>query len=155
MKSNKKHYHLSLYSLHKFPLSPEKWGQIATMVSDPLWKKYIKYIIKSKPSSVREIEVNEYSSIIHYSHQSPGQRLLAQSFEGKSWTYSCFSTHIPKEREKAPKHCTAALAGMSLCERHAKLTCSSLWFSNISKADGHSFMCKLVKLGKACFLNCK
>jgi len=75
MKNTKKHYLLSLYSSHKFPLSPQKWGQIATMVSDPLQKEYKKYIIKSKPSSTNEIEVKEYSSLANYSHQSSGQRL--------------------------------------------------------------------------------
>lgn len=140
MKSTKNHYHLSLCCLHKFPLSPEKWGQIATMVLDPLWKEYIKYI-KSKPSSQDRLKWMSTAalSITAISHLDRGCRHKTRACGPVIWGEELnvplfLHTHPERDRKGLQNYCTAALAGMSSREGQVKLSCSSVWFSNVSKA---------------------
>lgn len=159
MKSNRKHYHLSLYSLHKFPLSTEKWGQIATMVSDPLWKEYIKYIIKSKPSKAKtNCTVALSTTAISHLDRScwHNTRTHWLSHLRERIEHTPVSPHMLRKREKRPQN-IAELHWLGWA--HVKGKSSSLaplcGLLMYQKQHGHSLMFKLVKLGNTCFLSCK
>lgn len=149
--SNKKHCHLSLYSLHKFPFSPEKWGQITTtMASDPVWKEYIKYI-KRKSFNAREMWVSTAVSSI----TATWTEAVGSVIWGKELNILLF-LHTLSKREKRPQNTAGLhwLGGAHVKDKQSSLAplCGCLTHP---KQHGLSLMFKLVKLDKARFLNCK
>lgn len=77
--------------------------------------------------------------------------MLAQSIWRKNWTYSWFLYTQPERGRKVSKKLHSH-TGMSSCEGYTKVSCSSVWFSNISKAARTQPHAQASRTGQSLFL---